>query len=142
MLVGPRFSAPPPFRWPEQDRSLSDETYLLEKSPIVFEVPVFGDSSVGDPIDVGCDEIDFLTLSGLTHEAAGEVQVRDNSIIGDDHLPHFAAEVRHRSAKCVRGLQDACPTSVLDMRTNSSAILLMFTGKLFSVVADGPLCLL
>ena len=34
---------------------VSDEPNLLEEGQFVFRVPILGDASVGDPIDVGCE---------------------------------------------------------------------------------------
>jgi hypothetical protein len=82
---------------------------LLLQSQIVFDVPILSDSSVGDAVNVGGDEIDCLALPSDLPEAAGEVtsetQVRDDTITGDDHLLNLAIDVWNREAHQLRGCQ-------------------------------------
>jgi hypothetical protein len=61
-------------------------------------VPIFNDASVGNPANIGGDEIDRLTLALDLPEASGEVtaetQVRDDTIAGRNHLLDLTTEVR------------------------------------------------
>jgi hypothetical protein len=72
-------------------------------------VPILSDPSIGEAINVGCDEIDRLALALDLPEAAckvpAETQMCDDTISGHDHLFNFAAEVRDRKAHQPRGCQ-------------------------------------
>ena len=70
-------------------------------------MPILGDASIGDAVDVGGNEIDRLALALDLLEAPCEVttetQVRDDTITGNDHLLDLAADVRDREAYRLRG---------------------------------------
>ncbi len=65
-------------------------------------MPILSDASIGDAVDVGGDEIDRLTLTlelpEVSREVTAETQVRDDPVIGYDHLLNLAAEVGDRKA--------------------------------------------
>ena len=72
-------------------------------------MPILNDASVSYAIDVGGDEIDRLSLPLDLFEASGEmtseVQVRDDTVAGHDHLLNVAAQVGDRGAHHFRGRQ-------------------------------------
>src|SRR5260370_2479206 len=89
--------------------SFGDQSELLLEGQIVLEVPVLSDTSVGDPVNVGGDEIDRLAaasgLSKLPCEMTAEAEVCDNAVTGHDHLLNLAAKVGDRRAHELRGRQ-------------------------------------
>ena len=75
-------------------------------------MPILGDASIGDAVDVGGNEIDRLALAlDLLEEpceVTTETQVRDDTITGNDHLLDLAADIRDREAYQLRGCQRSC----------------------------------
>src|SRR6266478_6445211 len=65
-------------------------------------MPILGDASIGNAVNVGGDEIDrlasALNLPEASCEVTVETQVRDDTITGHDHLLNLAADVRDREA--------------------------------------------
>jgi hypothetical protein len=82
---------------------------LLLQSQVVFDVPILSDPSIGDAVNVGGDEIDRLSFALDLPEAACEVtveaQVRDDTILGHDHLLNLAADIWDREAYQLRCCQ-------------------------------------
>jgi len=96
-------------RLPTRESFTGDYSELLLQSQVVFDVPILGDASIGDAVNVSGDEIDRLALALNLPEASGEVaaetQVRDDTITGHDHLLNLAADVRDREACQLGGCQ-------------------------------------
>lgn len=65
-------------------------------------MPIVGDSSIADAIDIRGDEMHCLAFALHAIERTGEVQVRDHAIARDDHRLDISANVGHGCVKDLR----------------------------------------